>query len=76
MLKFLDTLIGQEQGIAAQIVNVVICGNSVEIPRGILNGQVEVSQTMQLIYPVLIYLKYFAKIFFNERCSDFVITCE
>ncbi|XP_038906225.1 DNA polymerase delta small subunit isoform X2 [Benincasa hispida] len=29
----------KEQGIAAQIVHVVICGNSVEIPRGILNGQ-------------------------------------
>ncbi|XP_039160270.1 DNA polymerase delta small subunit isoform X2 [Eucalyptus grandis] len=29
----------QEQGIAAEIVHVVIAGNSVEIPRGILNRQ-------------------------------------
>ncbi|GMN55885.1 hypothetical protein TIFTF001_025009 [Ficus carica] len=29
----------KEQGIAAQIVHVVIAGNSVEIPRGLLNGQ-------------------------------------
>ncbi|PON45330.1 DNA polymerase delta/II small subunit family [Trema orientale] len=29
----------KEQGIAAQIVQVVIAGNSVEIPRGLLNGQ-------------------------------------
>ncbi|KAK6124612.1 hypothetical protein DH2020_041642 [Rehmannia glutinosa] len=28
-----------EQGIAAQIVQVVIAGNSVEFPRGLLNGQ-------------------------------------
>lgn len=30
----------QEQCMAAQIVQVVIAGNSVEIPRGLLNGQV------------------------------------
>lgn len=30
----------QEQGIAAQIVQVVIAGNSVDYPRGLLNGQV------------------------------------
>lgn len=30
----------QEQGIAAQIVHVVIAGNSIEVPRGLLNGQV------------------------------------
>ncbi|XP_022982949.1 DNA polymerase delta small subunit [Cucurbita maxima] len=29
----------KEQGIAAQVVHVVIAGNSVEIPRGLLNGQ-------------------------------------
>ncbi|XP_022158343.1 DNA polymerase delta small subunit [Momordica charantia] len=29
----------KEQGIAAQIVHVVICGNSVEIPSAVLNGQ-------------------------------------
>ncbi|KAL6523208.1 DNA polymerase delta subunit 2 [Orobanche gracilis] len=29
----------KEQGIAAQIVQVVIAGNSVEVPRGLLNGQ-------------------------------------
>lgn len=44
--KILEPLTEQEQGIAAQIVHVVICGNSVEIPRGILNGQVEISPTM------------------------------
>lgn len=32
--------IEQEQGIAAQIVHVVIAGNSIEVPRGLLNGQV------------------------------------
>ncbi|KAK6945374.1 DNA polymerase alpha/delta/epsilon, subunit B, partial [Dillenia turbinata] len=31
--------IEQEQSIAAQIVHVVIAGNSVEIPNGLLNGQ-------------------------------------
>jgi hypothetical protein len=30
----------QEQSIASQIVRVVIAGNSVEIPRRLLNGQV------------------------------------
>lgn len=30
----------QEQGIAAQIVHVVIAGNSVDMPRGLFNGQV------------------------------------
>ncbi|XP_024027353.1 DNA polymerase delta small subunit isoform X2 [Morus notabilis] len=34
----------KEQGIAAQIVQVVIAGNSVEIPRGFLNGQNLASQ--------------------------------
>ncbi|KAL6506046.1 DNA polymerase delta subunit 2 [Orobanche hederae] len=29
----------KEQGVAAQIVQVVIAGNSVEVPRGLLNGQ-------------------------------------
>ncbi|CAB4286855.1 unnamed protein product [Prunus armeniaca] len=29
----------KEQGIAAQIVHVVIAGNSIEVPRGLLNGQ-------------------------------------
>ncbi|XP_052299127.1 DNA polymerase delta small subunit isoform X2 [Citrus sinensis] len=29
----------KEQGIAAEIVHVVIAGNSIEIPRGLLNGQ-------------------------------------
>ena len=32
----------QEQSIAAQIVQVVIAGNSVEIPHGLLNGQVSI----------------------------------
>lgn len=32
--------IGQEQNLASQIVHVVIAGNSVELPRGLLNGQV------------------------------------
>lgn len=50
--KFLESLIEQEQGIAAQIVHVVICGNSVEIPRAVLNGQVEVSQTMYHFFPL------------------------
>jgi hypothetical protein len=43
-LKFLTE---QEQGIAAEIVHVVIAGNSVEIPLGLLNGQVRV-----LYFPV------------------------
>ncbi|KAF3442643.1 hypothetical protein FNV43_RR16559 [Rhamnella rubrinervis] len=29
----------KEQGVAAKIVHVVIAGNSIEIPRGLLNGQ-------------------------------------
>lgn len=37
---FATMLAEQEQGIAAAIVHVVIAGNSVEIPRGILNRQV------------------------------------
>lgn len=56
LLRFLEPLTEQEQGIAAQIVHVVIAGNSVEIPRGLLNGQVEASQTMFPIYPVSICL--------------------
>lgn len=32
--------IGQEQNLASQIVHVVIAGNSVELPRALLNGQV------------------------------------
>ncbi|KAL6551392.1 DNA polymerase delta subunit 2 [Orobanche minor] len=32
--------LGDEKGVAAQIVQVVIAGNSVEIHRGLLNGQV------------------------------------
>ncbi|KAI3471531.1 hypothetical protein Pfo_028181 [Paulownia fortunei] len=41
---FVDHITGhlgdeKEQGIAAQIVQVVIAGNSVEYPRGLLNGQ-------------------------------------
>lgn len=32
--------IDQEQSIAAQIVQVVIAGDSVEVPHGLLNGQV------------------------------------
>lgn len=39
----------QEQDLAAQIVQVVIAGNSVEYPRGLLNGQV-----MSLILNILL----------------------
>ena len=34
----------QEQGIAAEIVQVVIAGNLVEIPHGLLNGQVNLCE--------------------------------
>jgi len=39
-LAYFAMLAEQEQGIAAEIVHVVIAGNSVEIPHGILNRQV------------------------------------
>lgn len=41
-LAYLKSLNDQEQGIAAEIVHVVFAGNSVEIPSGLLNGQVTV----------------------------------
>lgn len=45
----------QEQRIAAQIVQVVIAGNSVKIPGGLLNGQVTVlffSLLSELFVPI------------------------
>jgi DNA polymerase delta subunit 2 len=58
-LKFLTE---QEQGIAAEIVHVVIAGNSVEIPLGLLNGQVRVLYFSCLLYPVAV-LKFSFSIF-------------
>ena len=42
LLTLQTSQIEQEQIIAAQIVQVVIAGNSVEIPHGLLNGQVPI----------------------------------
>lgn len=47
----------QEQGMAAQIVQVVIAGNSIEFSRGLLNGQVTASMC-SLIYCKMIFLKH------------------
>lgn len=44
----------QEQGIAAEIVHVVIAGNSVEIPRNLLNGQVTILDVFCVLFLCLI----------------------
>lgn len=54
----------QEQRIAAEIVHVVIAGNSVEFPRGLFNGQVN----FYCVFP-----KSFLSIEFSE--SSFFIPC-
>lgn len=40
MANFIELSTGQEQSIAAEIVHIVVAGNSIEIPSGLLNGQV------------------------------------
>ena len=57
--NFLELKNEQEQGIAAQIVQVVIAGNSFEIPRELLNGQVrKVTHVLDIFAPIykLLYL--------------------
>jgi DNA polymerase delta subunit 2 len=40
----------QEQGLAAQIVHVVIAGNSFEFPRKLINGQNLASKDQSTLY--------------------------
>ena len=55
-LAYLISLNDQEQGIAAEIVHVVLAGNSVEIPLGLLNGQVSVLYLSCLLYACSVLL--------------------
>lgn len=59
---FVESSIGQEQGIAAQIVHVVIAGNSVAVPRGLLNGQVT------QLYIVIVF-------FMGQQVHNFPFLC-
>jgi len=51
----------QEQGLAAQIVHVVIAGNSFEFPRKLINGQVLITFVADIFsdtVPVIICPSY------------------